>query len=84
MATSKRFVQSEPFVPSKPGEPVTWLKAKYRSPKAVSKGKTSPGGNSGKKKNQRPLTPQERALHAAQPRKVKVVYANGKARMVTV
>jgi len=68
------------FIPSKPGEPFTWLKAKYRTPKPVGKGHADQNGHAGKKKIHRPLTPAERALHAAQPYKV-MVMRNGKCRM---
>jgi hypothetical protein len=42
------------------------------------------GGNSRPAKLHRQLTDREKALHAAQPKKIMLLQANGKRKMVTV
>lgn len=67
----------------KPGMPVEIpLKAKYRVRPIARRNKSDYGGHGGKKRNHRPLTKEEKALHAAQPYKI-MVMRNGKCRMET-
>lgn len=59
------------------------LKKKYRT---ASKGRyrSGYGGNNNPAKQKHKLSEREIALHLAQPKKIMVLMANGKRRMVTV
>lgn len=57
------------------------LRAKYLSV-THGKQKSPAGGHAASKKNRHSLTQREKDLHAAQPKKVMILKANGKRSMV--
>lgn len=60
------------------------LKYKYRRPPSNGTQRAPASGHAGTKKNKLPATHKDRELHAKQPKKVMLVTASGKRKMIIV